>query len=89
MLFVYFIVILIILLNRRNLVLVLLLLEILGFFLIYFVSIEFSLRISVDCVTLIIFSLLVIEGVIALSGLIRLVRFTGGDYLTSSSILKF
>lgn len=34
------------------------------------------------------FSVFVIEGVIALSGLIILVSFSGSDYISSSSILK-
>jgi hypothetical protein len=34
------------------------------------------------------FSVFVIEGVIALAGLIILVRFSGSDYLRSSSVLK-
>jgi hypothetical protein len=85
----FFLVVLIILLNSRNLVLILLLLEILGFFLVYFISIEFASRILRDYFSLVIFSLLVIEGVIALSGLISLVSFAGGDYLASSSLLKF
>jgi hypothetical protein len=34
------------------------------------------------------FSVFVIEGVIALAGLILLVSFTGSDYVRSSSTLK-
>lgn len=45
--------------------------------------------ISSDLIIMIFFSVFVIEGVIALSGLIMLVRFTGSDYVRSSRLLKF
>lgn len=89
MIYIFTLVILLILFNSRSLILVLLLLEILGFFLIYFVSLETYRYTFRDFITLAFFSLLVIEGVIALSGLISLVSYAGGDYLISRSILKF
>jgi hypothetical protein len=88
MLLVFLILLFVLLVIRRNLLLVLLLLEILGFVLIYFVSFQFSLYSRSDYIVLMVFSILVIEGVIALCGLIRLVRFRGSDYLSSRSLLK-
>jgi len=37
---------------------------------------------------LVLFSIFVIEGVIALSGLIMLVSFSGSDYVRSARLLK-
>ena len=88
MLLVFLILLFVLLVISRNLLLVLLLLEILGFVLIYFVSFQFSLYARSDYIVLIVFSILVIEGVIALCGLISLVRFSGRDYLSSRSLLK-
>lgn len=76
------------LLISRNLLLVLLLLEILGFILIYFISFQFRIYSISDYPALLVFSILVIEGVIALCGLIIMVRFSGRDYMNSSSFLK-
>jgi len=87
-LLVFLILLFVLLVIRRNLLLVLLLLEILGFVLIYFVSFQFRLYARSDYIVLMVFSILVIEGVIALCGLIRLVRFRGTDYLSSRSLLK-
>jgi len=87
-LLVFLILLFVLLVISRNLLLVLLLLEILGFVLIYFVSFQFSLYARSDYIVLIVFSILVIEGVIALCGLISLVRFSGRDYLSSRSLLK-
>jgi hypothetical protein len=41
-----------------------------------------------DLLVLSLFRVFVIEGVIALAGLIILVRFAGSDYLSSSSVVK-
>jgi len=41
-----------------------------------------------DLLVLSLFRVFVIEGVIALAGLIILVSFTGTDYLSSSSVVK-
>jgi hypothetical protein len=41
-----------------------------------------------DFLVICFFSVFVIEGVIALAGLIILVSFTGSDYIRPSSILK-
>jgi hypothetical protein len=76
------------LLFRRNMMLVILLLEITGFFVMFFVSERFSQIAQRDFFLLVFFSVLVMEGVIALSGLIGLVRSSGGDYVSVSSILK-
>lgn len=72
----------------RNLLLMLLLLEILGFFVIFFVSFTTTSFVSRDYLVLLVFSILVIEGVIALCGLIMLVRYSGRDYLNSRSLVK-
>lgn len=72
----------------RNLLLTLIALEVLGFVVLYYVVLSFSFSISRDYLALLTFSVLVIEGVIALCGLIMLVRFRGSDYLVSSTFLK-
>jgi hypothetical protein len=41
-----------------------------------------------DFLVLALFRVFVMEGVVALAGLIILVRFSGRDYISSSSILK-
>lgn len=74
--------------NSRNLLLVLLLLEILGFFLIVFIAFNYNNYVSRDYLVLLAFSILVIEGVIALCGLIILVRYSGRDYLNSRALIK-
>lgn len=66
----------------------LLLLEIITFFILSLLSIRASAVILSDFLIICFFRVFVIEGVIALSGLIILVSFTGSDYLRSSSILK-
>ena len=63
-------------------------LEVLGFVIIYFVSVHFGYYSMRDYLVLIAFSIFVIEGVIALCGLIILVSFRGRDYLIASSFLK-
>lgn len=88
MLVVFLILLFVIVVISRNLLLVLLLLEILGFVLIYFISFQFRFYSGSDYIVLMIFSVLVIEGVIAICGLIRLVSFRGRDYLSSRSLLK-
>ena len=74
--------------NRNNLLLSLLVLEMLGFFMLYYVSLNLSRVIDSDFLLLVLFSIFVIEGVIALSGLIMLVSFSGSDYVRSASLLK-
>ena len=69
------------LLLRRNLILSILLLEILGFLVIFFVSHHYLNSLTTDFMVILFFSILVIEGVIALRGLISLVRFSGRDYI--------
>jgi len=66
----------------------LLLLEILGFFVIFYVSFTYTHYVSRDYLVLLVFSILVIEGVIALCGLIMLVRYSGRDYLNSRTLIK-
>ena len=71
-----------------NLILRLILLEILRFILLYLFIHEFGGLLSMDFLVLSFFRVFVIEGVIALSGLILLVSHTGSDYIRSSSFLK-
>jgi len=58
------------------------------FFILFLVSFYMSSFILSDLIVLSLFRVFVIEGVIALAGLIILVSFTGTDYLSSSSVLK-
>lgn len=88
MLFSFFILCFLILVVNKNLLLTLIALEIIGFVVIYYVVLNFSSCISRDYLALLTFSVLVIEGVIALCGLIMLVRFRGRDYLISRTFLK-
>jgi len=85
----YFFLLFLLLLISRNLLLILIILELLGFLLVLFLVTSFSAFVSRDYLVLILFSVLVIEGVIALCGLIRLVRYRGRDYLVCRSFLKF
>lgn len=73
---------------RKNLMFVLIILEMLGFVIIYFISSYYGYYVAQDYLVLLVFSILVMEGVIALCGLIILVSFTGRDYLVSSSVIK-
>ncbi len=66
----------------------LLVLEILGFMMLFYVSSHLSITFESDFIILSLFSVFVIEGVVALSGLIMLVSFTGSDYVRSSSLIK-
>lgn len=88
MLFVFSVLVLYICFFSRNLILVLLILEILGFVLIYYIAFYFSGFASRDYLVLLVFSVLVIEGVMALCGLIMLVSFSGRDYLKTRTFLK-
>lgn len=74
--------------HSNNLLLTLLVLEILRFVVLFYMSSYLSVVFSSDFVVLSLFSIFVIEGVIALSGLIMLVSFTGSDYVRSSSLVK-
>jgi hypothetical protein len=76
------------LLVSSNLLLSLILLEILGFLLLGQFSHRLSLCCDSDFVILFLFSVLVIEGVIALSGIITLVTFTGSASVSSSRLTK-
>jgi len=58
------------------------------FYILFLVSFHLSAFILSDLLVLSLFRVFVIEGVIALAGLIILVSFSGSDYLRSSSILK-
>lgn len=82
------IVFIIFLINSNNLLLSLLLLEIIGFFIVYYRSLRLSIFLDFDFFILILFSIFVIEGVVALSGLILVVSFSGSDYIRSSSVQK-
>jgi len=63
-------------------------LEIFGFLILYYVAFNLSVVVDADFLILVLFSIFVIEGVIALSGLIMLVRFTGSDYVRSSRLVR-
>lgn len=54
----------------------------------YYISFNLSVFVDSDYMIIILFSVFVIEGVIALSGLIMLVSFTGSDYVRSSSLSR-
>lgn len=73
---------------RSNLLLSLLVLEILGFIVLFYIALNLSVILESDFLILSFFSVFVIEGVIALSGLIILVSFTGSDYVRSSRFRK-
>jgi hypothetical protein len=60
----------------------------LSFVLIYYLVFSLSLTFFSDFLVIVLFSVFVIEGVIGLSGLITLVRFSGSDYLSSFSFIK-
>lgn len=62
--------------------------EVITFFILSLLSSYLSIIILSDFLVICFFRVFVIEGVIALSGLIILVRFSGSDYIRSSSILK-
>ena len=70
------------------LLITLLLLEIITFYILSMLSIYLVSIVMSDFLIICFFRVFVIEGVIALSGLIILVTFRGSDYLRSSSILK-
>nr|YP_001739867.1 NADH dehydrogenase subunit 4L [Brachionus plicatilis]BAG12880.1 NADH dehydrogenase subunit 4L [Brachionus plicatilis] len=71
-----------------NLLLSLLVLEMLGFMVLFYMALNLSVILESDFLILSFFSVFVMEGVIALSGLIMLVSFTGSDYVSSSSFSK-
>ncbi len=58
------------------------------FFILFLVSVSLSSLLLSDLLVLSLFRVFVIEGVIALAGLIMLVSFSGTDYISSSRILK-
>lgn len=70
------------------LLITLLLLEIITFYILFLVSFSLSMVMISDLLVLSLFSMFVMEGVIALAGLILLVSFTGSDYIRSSRIIK-
>jgi len=74
--------------HSKNLLLSLLVLEMLGFIMLFFISSNLSLVFESDFVVITLFSIFVIEGVVALSGLIMLVSFSGSDYVRSSRLVK-
>nr|AOP18528.1 NADH dehydrogenase subunit 4L [Brachionus rotundiformis] len=88
MLVLFFILSIIFLYYSSNLLLSLLVLEMMGFMILFYMGLNLSSFIDSDFLILSFFSVFVMEGVIALSGLIMLVSFTGSDYVSSSSILK-
>jgi len=58
------------------------------FFILFLVSTSLSGVLLSDLLVLSLFSVFVMEGVVALAGLIMLVSFTGSDYIRSSRVLK-
>lgn len=88
MLYLLLILCLIFLYHSNNLLLSLLILEMLGFLILFYVSSNLSIIFDSDFIILVLFSIFVIEGVIALSGLIMLVSFSGSDYVRSSRLRK-
>jgi len=54
----------------------------------FLVRSTFTLAFS-DYILVTLFSIFVVEGVLALSGLIFLISFRGSDYLSSFSFIKF
>lgn len=54
----------------------------------FYLSSNLSIVFDSDFIVLTLFSIFVIEGVIALSGLIMLVSFSGSDYVRSSRLSK-
>lgn len=54
----------------------------------FYIGLNLSSTLDSDFLILSLFAVFVIEGVIALSGLIMLVRFTGSDYVRSSRFTK-
>nr|UBX38540.1 NADH dehydrogenase subunit 4L [Brachionus calyciflorus] len=88
MLYLLLILCLIFLYHSSNLLLSLLILEMLGFLMLFYVSSNLSIIFDSDFMILVLFSIFVMEGVIALSGLIMLVSFSGSDYVSSSSLSK-
>lgn len=68
--------------------LALLVLELMGFILIFYVSLFLSPYFVTDALVVFMFCVFVIEGVIALSGLISLVSFSGRDYVVSSTFTR-
>jgi hypothetical protein len=88
MLILIFLLAILFLYNSKNLLLSLLILEILGFIVLFYFSLNINFVMDSDFIILVFFSIFVIEGVIALSGLIILVSFSGSDYVRSSRLLK-
>lgn len=58
------------------------------FFVLYYLVTTLSLTFLSDFLVVVFFSVFVMEGVIALSGLIILVRFSGTDYVSSDRFIK-
>ena len=69
--------------------LTILLLEVISFFLLFLFVYFSGSYIFMDYLLIVVFSLFVIEGVLALSGLVVLVRFSGSDYVSSSTFFQF
>lgn len=59
-----------------------------GFLVLYCIASNLSSVLEGDYLVLVLFAIFVMEGVIALSGLIILVSFTGSDYVRSSSLAR-
>jgi hypothetical protein len=59
-----------------------------SFFVLYYLVSTLAITFLSDFLVVVFFSVFVIEGVIALSGLIILVRFSGTDYVSSNRFIK-
>nr|QSX43082.1 NADH dehydrogenase subunit 4L [Brachionus manjavacas]QSX43094.1 NADH dehydrogenase subunit 4L [Brachionus manjavacas] len=88
MTFLFALLMIIFLYHSSNLLLSLLVLEMLSFLVLFYMALNLSVITDSDFLILSFFSVFVMEGVIALSGLIMLVSFTGSDYVSSSSVSK-
>jgi len=75
--------------HSKNLLFSLIILEALSFFVLFFFSVSFAPSSVSDFFILALFSVFVIEGVIALSGMLSLVSQTGSDSVRSASSRKF
>lgn len=87
MFIIFFSLFVIFLVKSNNLLLSLLVLEVIRFISIFIFSSSLSSVLFSDFFIIVFFSVFVIEGVIGLSGLIRLVRNTGSDYIRSNSLV--
>ena len=87
MLIIWLILILVFFIISQWLLITLLLLEIIAFIILLVLRFSSICWAVSDYYLISLFTIFVIEGVIGLAGIIYLVRFTGSDYISSSSVL--